>query len=416
MPGRPLPCCRQRQPWRCRQRGAALLVMLFLAVALFSTVLVSALTNVNLATQRQLKTLAALAQAKQALIDWSVLQGDVGTGTNPRPGTLPCPDTANLGTQAASCAQAGGTTVGRLPWKTLGLEDLRDADGERLWYALSNDFRRAGGLNNKSINSDTPGTLQLYSANGTTLLTPAGDELAAVIFSVGAPLSGQDRTAGPNTAANYLDNGNGRNNAMASGPFIAGPAKNVSGDIVVNDIALGISAKELITAVEKRALKEAQNALALFAAANGNKFPNPANYNGANCTGTISNVASPTICSSDPTTCFGRLPEDVLYPTYVATWFRQNGWGRVITYAVNKNDAFDNTGTNCSTSLNVLGQTKRYVLLAPGAPRSGQTRPSTTLNNYLENSENSDAWTLSVAQPSFSTPSTASNDLLRSLP
>ena len=416
MPGRLLPCCRQRQPLRCRQGGAALLVVLFLAVALFSTVLVSALTNVNLATQRQLKTLAALAQAKQALIDWSVLQGDVGTGTNPRPGTLPCPDTNDSGVQPlAGCVAASGTTIGRLPWKTLGVEDLRDANGERLWYVLSNNFRRPG-LNNAAINSDSSGTLQLYAANGTTLITPTGDELAAVIFSAGGTLAGQDRAAGPNSAANYLDNGNGRNNAMASGPFIAGPAKNVSGDIVVNDIALGISAKELITAVEKRALKEAQNALALFAAANGNKFPNPANYNGANCTGTISNVASPTICSSDPTTCFGRLPEDVLYPTYVATWFRQNGWGRVITYAVNKNDAFDNTGTNCSTSLNVLGQTKRYVLLAPGAPRSGQTRPSTTLNNYLEDSANSDAWALSVAQPSFSTPSTASNDLLRSLP
>jgi hypothetical protein len=31
--------------------------------------------------------------------------------------------------------------LGRLPWKTLGLPDLRDGDGERLWYAVSSATR-----------------------------------------------------------------------------------------------------------------------------------------------------------------------------------------------------------------------------------------------------------------------------------
>lgn len=363
---------------------------------------------------REQKTQAVLAEAKAALIAWSVLQGDIGTGTNPRPGTLPCPDTNNSGTLSTSCSAPGGTTIGRLPWKTLGIEDLRDADGERLWYALSSNFRRPG-LNNTSINSDTRGNLQLYASDGISLLTLPGEELAAIVFSAGLPLAGQDRGAGPNIAANYLDHANSRDNASATGPFITGPIKNAQGEIILNDRLITISAQELISAIEKRALKEAQKALADFAAANVGKFPNPARFNGANCASTISNIASPTICASDSSICFGRLPEDSLGP-YVSTWFQQNGWGRVMTYAANKNNVLDGSATECSTSLNVDGQAKSYIIIAPGSPKSGQTRPSISLTDYLENPANIDTWSSSSGQASFSTPNTDSHDQLRSLP
>jgi len=395
------------------QRGAALLILLLIVLLATTYSFVNSLSTTHLGTERQKKTDEALAQAKDALIAWSVLQGDIGTGTNPRPGTLPCPDTTNSGSQTGSCSALGGTTIGRLPWKTLGIDDLRDADGERLWYVLSDNFRRPG-LNNRAINSDTQGSLQLYAADGITLLTPTGEELAAIIFSAGTPLAGQDRGAAPNIATNYLDSALTRNNASPGGPFISGPIKNTSDDTILNDRVLTIRAQELIKAVERRALKEAQNSLAAYAFANGGKYPNPAKPNGPNCATTISNVASPTTCAGDPSVCFGRFPEDIAVP--LPAWFQQNGWGRVITYAVEKNSAIAGSAAECSTSLNVDGQGKKYLIIAPGSPKSGQSRPSLFLVDYLENTANSDAWTASSAQPSFTAPNTSSNDQLRSLP
>lgn len=402
-----------RAPIRTSQRGAALLMLLLIILLATTYALLDDLNAARLDTARQKKTSTALAQAKTALIAWSVLQGDVGTGLNPRPGTLPCPDTSNTGSQAGSCSALGGTTIGRLPWKTLGIEDLRDADGERLWYVLSDNFRRPG-LNNRAINSDTRGNLQLYASDGTTLLTAAGEELAAIVFSPGSPLAGQDRGTAPNNAANYLDSAYSRNNASPAGPFISGPIKDAAGDTLLNDRLIAISAQDVIGAVEKRVLKEAQNALAAYALANGGKYPNPARFNGPNCASTISNVASPSTCAGDNSVCFGRFPEDIAVP--LPTWFQQNGWGRVMTYAVEKSSAVDGSAGECSTALNVDGQGKKYLMLAPGSPKNGQSRPSFLLTDYLESAMNSDAWTATSGQPGFTAPNTSSNDQLRSLP
>ena len=75
------------------------------------------------------------------------------------------------------------------------------------------------------------------------------------------------------------------------------------------------------------------------------------------------------------------------------------------------------SGADCSASLNIDGAAKAYVLLAPGAAKSGQTRPSSALADYLDDTANSDAWTAQASgQASFAKPSTASNDALRSRP
>ncbi len=395
-----------------------LLILLVVTLAVTS-ILLSGASKTNLDVQRQKKNLAVLAQAKEALIAWSVLNTGIDDtlGTvDDRPGTLPCPDFnlfggANSGSESGTCSTGGGTSLGRLPWKSLGIGELRDADGERLWYALSDNFRRPG-LNNAAINSDTKGTLSLYAPDGTTLLTNSGEELAAIVFSPGNPLPGQDRAGSPDAASSYLDSGNSRTNTSASGPFIAGPAKDIAGNIVVNDLAIGISARELIAAVEKRTLREAEKALAAHAANNGGKYPNPASASDTNCIAAIPNINKPGICNSNTSTCIGRLPEDLL-STYVPAWFLQNGWGRVTTYAVNKTDVIDGSGPNCSTELSVNGQPKRYVIITPGTPLTPQIRPSITLSNYLEDTANLDAWN---SDGSFVLPGSTSNDQLRSYP
>ena len=176
---------------------------------------------------------------------------------------------------------------------------------------------------------------------------------------------------------------------------------------MINDQITGISAKELIASLEKRGLREAENALAAYAVANGGKYPNPAS---GNCNALIANVSAPGVCASDSTTCIGRLPEDAL-AGLAAHWFLANGWGRTTVYSVNKSDAIDSTGANCTTSLNVDGESRRYILIAPGTAKAAQNRPSPHLTDYLDDTVNSDAWS---GNPDFTSPGAGSNDQLRS--
>jgi len=395
------------------QRGAALLLALLVALMLSLASLFKTTSTAAARLARERATEQAMAQAKAALIAWSVVQGDLGGGIYDRPGSLPCPDQGGTGTAPGSCSSGTGTSLGRLPWKTLGIDDLRDADGERLWYALSNNFRVT---HSAAINSDTRGQIQLYAADGTTLLSPAGEELAAIIFAAGPPLAAQDRVAGPGLAADYLDAALPWNNASAPGPFISGPLRNAQGDIAINDRVITLSTRELIGAVEKRALSEAQSALAAFALANAASYPNPARSNDAICLSTISNIKSNNTCANvGSDACFGRLPENALGT--LAPWFLRNGWGRVLIYAVNKNSVVDPGAAECSTALNVDGVAKSYVLLAPGSAKSGQLRPSPSLDDYLEDAANSDAWASPLSgSATFAKPSAASNDQLRSQP
>lgn len=241
----------------------------------------------------------------------------------------------------------------------------------------------------------------LYAPDGTTLLPPPDGELAAIIFAPSLPLPKQDRSeASQNVASNYLEAFNGKDNANAGGPFIMGPVKNASGELISNDIVIGVSSRELIAAVEKRALTEAQNALKQFST-----FPNPAPRDGPNCTSPITDVTSVPKCISDNSTCSGRLPEDSLEP-YVAKWFLQNGWGRVMIYAIHNN-------VDCTTTLKVDGNPKNYVLFSAGTARPGQTRPATSLSNYLDDSANTDGWTGNF---DFISPGPSSNDQLRTNP
>lgn len=409
-------------PINHRQRGAALLILLFgLILALGSFLISSSLSAQAYGMRRERETAEAIAKAKEALIAWSVTRGDLGTYTNHRPGDLPCPDTDAPGTPAYGSEEGSCTAgkIGRLPWKTLGIDELKDADGEPLWYAVSGNFRKSASV---PINSDTRGSLLLYDRDDSTLLTPVGEELAAVIFAPGPPLGGQDRGSNPTAAAHYLDqdSGSGKNNAVVGGPFIAGPVKNASGTIVVNDRVLGISARELIAAVELRVLKEANSLLTAFATSYGGKYPNPAPASCVLVPSPSNFITTANYCVSDATRCFGRLPEDVFLPPVGPIWFVANGWGRVFPYAVKSTVALDGTGTDCTATLTVDGIGKNYALFSSGTPLAGQTRPASGISNYLETSDNLYLWTTADPNQGILTSppaiAKASNDRLRSSP
>src|SRR5688572_16802996 len=164
----------QPQPQRAlgpaRQRGQAmLLTVLLLAVGVAGLVYTLA-TPARFSLAADATTSAALAQAKVALIGRAALDQTI-------PGSLPCPDTDNDGSAELFAGNDCPSYVGRLPWRTLGLPDLRDGNGERLWYALSPNFRdhSTGG----ALNSSTAGTL---SVAGTQ---PAAG-LAAIVFAPGS--------------------------------------------------------------------------------------------------------------------------------------------------------------------------------------------------------------------------------------
>lgn len=242
---------------KAKQRGAALMVMLVIIVMGGIALLVGSLSRPGLQIARDQKTTVAIAQAKEALIGHAV------TNTDYPLGNLPCPDTDNDGISDAGGSNNCPVYIGRLPWKTLGLPDLRDAAGERLWYTLSRNVRRYSSV--RPINSDTAGTLDI-----TGTYTAAG--LMAIVFAPGANVGSQRRSESQTAAcattgdtrkeslcaANYLE-GSNANPSPGSAPNQDYQSSNVS--LPFNDQPVSISRDQLFLAVEKRVGNEIKKIL-----------------------------------------------------------------------------------------------------------------------------------------------------------
>ena len=122
-----------------RTRGAALIVLMALltmGVLYFLTVQLEALSLYQKESKGESDS---LAQAREALLAYTATYRD----THPDEvfGYLPCPDAVGNGQAAASCGSAGDASIGLLPYKTLGLPDLRDSSGVCLWYAVAGSFK-----------------------------------------------------------------------------------------------------------------------------------------------------------------------------------------------------------------------------------------------------------------------------------
>lgn len=313
---RPLELRRYGRP---RQRGAVLMIMIVILVVGVVTALVGSLSISAIRTAQQKQTSAALTQAKDALIGFAIKvqisSSDIAcaaTSNCPRPGDLPCPDMDNDGVAETSCGDASGSTgqasrLGRLPWKTLGLPDLRDGSGERLWYAVSNNFKNntRTTCNNSNLtgclNSDTPGTISVFASDGTLIndAGAAGTGVAAVVIAPGEALQRTDKSAtqdrssaGINDPLNYLevfndyldkinagyphtlineDNANFSDGSSTNG-FIQGPIKLLSGlgsdsdRMVVNDQLLVVTQDNIMQPVQKRVAGEVKNCLLEYVA------------------------------------------------------------------------------------------------------------------------------------------------------
>lgn len=156
------------------QRGAALLALVLVVVIAVLAVVIGGLTRDNPRAVAERQAQQRLAEARDALLGFAVADWCSNPLSSDTPAhRLPCPAGATSdGSAVPGCAAA---TRGRLPWRTLGLPPLRDADGECLWY-----FR--------AVPEAMPPTPPPPLASG-----PA----TAVLYQVGATTSTQTRaTAG----------------------------------------------------------------------------------------------------------------------------------------------------------------------------------------------------------------------------
>lgn len=376
-----------------RERGVVVLLTLLVVLGIGIWVLTSkASRGVPAQLRAEQYTMNALAEAKQALIGRAVADDD-------RPGSLPCPDAVtnvagNVPDDGIADVIPGGSSdcpsyTGRLPWRTLGLRDLRDDSGERLWYALSPKFRDH--VTAEPINSDTAANDRLVHRESTAnTLVP---EAVAIIFAAGSALGTQLRDgvlascAAPNgtiarrlCAANYLDATGGANNSSASGPYIAAQ-RNAS----FNDKLLILTAAELMPLVEQRVASELRTALIEYRLESSCKcYPWAATVLGTSTLGqhrghVPSALALPENWGS------GSIPP--LQP-----WFDANRWGEVIYYSVGKT-SLQGSGALCTLctdpSLSV-DKIPGYssVIFTPGAAPMGTSRTPSNWAQYLEDPEN----------------------------
>lgn len=332
-----------------KQCGQALLALLVILVLGLSATIYALVSPNRSTTERDKITAAALAQAKAALIGYAAGVSDFAVGD--RPGDLPCPDLNDNGSPDTPC-NTPASRIGRLPWKTLGLPDLRDGDGERLWYAVSDNFKDSTRTSCAApgdagcLNSDARGTITIRNSAGAVVndgsnpdaFTPSG--VIAVIFAPGAVLrrqgaaSAQDRsctggsgcnpandTSGfcvnpPTSTAkcnpiNYLDIQTGvEDNASftdgsATDGFINGVIRDAGGNAIVNDRLMVITYNDLMPVLQRRVAKEVLNCLTLYAsvAQNSGRYPWAA---------PVGNYPS---FADQVDTRFGRVPDNPLSNT-----------------------------------------------------------------------------------------------------
>jgi hypothetical protein len=290
---------------RARERGIALVLVLALVTMGALFMLVNQLKRAAHRIDRDLVTTSALAEAKQALIGYAARDrrlrpltptnatppyystatiaayGTSGLNVeqNDRPGSLPCPaaDEDGIALPADACASwstAGGggwkNRVGWLPWRTLGIPPLRDADGNLLWYAVSDSFRN-GSDNQASprplvINSDTPHWTNTdptapYAFRPLTVQgTVPATAVVAVVIAPGQPLSGQDRAGARFSVRSWLEGGNN---------YLDNDVGAASDDVfemqltspTFNDTLASLTAAELFSVVENAVALRAQRTI-----------------------------------------------------------------------------------------------------------------------------------------------------------
>ena len=343
-------------------------------------------------------TIAALAQARDALVGRAATDNNI-------PGSLPCPDLVtniagiNVPNDGIADLLVGNNCpsyIGRLPWRTLGLPDLRDGSGERLWYALSTNFRDDSSAS--PLNSDTPGQLTITGIN------PAGNVIA-IVFAPGPALAGQlrDTVANLNNFVNYLEGENANGDTVYTTGAVT---------TSFNDTLLGITSDMLFPAVEYRVAREIRTSLATYYTAN-SYYPYASNY-GDPTFGCVSGLTrgrlpKPGIggdysissgCTAPPVADWGAAQPP--------TWFTNNNWHLLTYYTVAPACTVNNPNCGGAGLLTVNNlpspnNNKASLVVVAGRALTGQSRPCTSVSDCLDGTENTNGDDVYVKNPVSST-------------
>jgi len=368
-------------PHACKQRGAALLLFVIALVMAASYTLLKKVNQASSDARRDSYTLQQLNLAREALRGYALNGLDIVSVTT-KPGRLPCPD-YNLDGLSDPCKSSGIIIQpGRLPWRTLGVGELHDADNEPLWYVPAIEFDGATAINSNIKN--TPLRIDADTA-----------PLVAIVLAPGAVSGNQSRPPGNLSAqlnmAQYFED----INALGGTSYVTSPANNAT---PFNDRLLAIRLDRFMPELERRVLRELAANLKLATA-----FPNPARIGKTDCDSSIPDGLLPTSVKAG-------TPCDVTSATLPGFpgWFTGDNWQKLIWYAMKPGyptssleiTFADNTKTNAQA-----------LLFSPGPPLAGQTSPrplSPSVTDLLEDGANTDGDTKYIDPVS----SSANNDQL----
>ncbi|MDD5383941.1 MAG: hypothetical protein PHG89_03545 [Gallionella sp.] len=430
-------------------------MMLVIMVMGIAAILVRSLSSAALQIERDRITANALAQAKEALIGYAT-SVNLFSGSA-RLGDLPCPDTDNDGIAGNTSplvltCNLQSQRIGRLPWKTLGLPDLRDGGGERLWYAVSNNFKNSTRTTCTApgqagcLNSDTVGTITVRGSDGNIINDATlGTGVAAVIIAPGDVLqrqdgslqnrSGPDNGVAKNTASNYLDIANGIDNASftdsTTNGFIQGRIKDSNGNLILNDQLLTISRDNVMQPIQKRVAAEVRLCLEDYASNNNGRYPwatplsDLGTYHDSSDEyfGRVSDDLDNTQSGSwdgssyQMSSQWGTMCNTHTSNTPRAWWIN---WKEMVFYGMAR--SFRPRDTNapsfpltCATpgrclNINDSNTPARFIVIVAGKKLSGQGRitsgQKSTASNYLEggnqNADQSGGYTFTQSTPSAS--------------
>ena len=343
------------------QQGQVILVTVLLIGLTVSISLFSLIRPRSPSLDVDAQTELALAQAKQALITYAS-----GRATTNRPGELPCPDLDNDG-QAGQVSDATCNTtdrqIGRLPWVTLRTADLRDGSGERLWYAVSSNFKNNAVVT--PLNSNTPGQLSV------TGIAPA-NSVIAIVFAANTAIAGQNRSAANvNNVVHYLEGENANNDTLFTTAAPSG---------TFNDRLLAITPSMFFPQVEMRVAREARVLLNAYFATR-NFFPFAYGFGGS----LPCSTSTLGIMPRNPENCGGGQLD--WSSVAIPSWFWPNNWDQVLAYS--PAPACTNpAATGClgvGGFLTVNGTSNiQAVIIAPGVAYTGQSRPCAVITDCLE--------------------------------
>lgn len=188
-------------PVNCkRESGIALLILVVIVILTFSTVYLTSVSVTGIRIDEAEQTRKALNEARRAIIDYAAMHASgAGNGDPGEYAYLPCPYIVNGNDGAQEglgCGAAHQNAIGLLPWVSLGIDALRDASGNCLWYAVSGSYKND--THPGMINPDSNGMLQVADEDGNIILGNALDERAvAIVFAPGDPVNGQNRVYDP---------------------------------------------------------------------------------------------------------------------------------------------------------------------------------------------------------------------------